>query len=115
VHALKFLVHNLHEAAFKDVPEIFEVIIRENRFKAHALIRISAQVELGESLIARTEALGALHSNPQPPSIIEILSATFRELGPPDLCHVVKSTARAGQRDVSANLVLAPVQKHESS
>ncbi|KAF8480419.1 Chs5p-Arf1p-binding proteins-domain-containing protein [Russula ochroleuca] len=54
------------EAAFKDVPEIFEV-------------------ELGESLIARTEAL-----------------ATFRELGPPDLCHVIKSTTRAGQRELGS-------------
>ncbi|KAH9026286.1 Chs5p-Arf1p-binding proteins-domain-containing protein [Lactarius deliciosus] len=54
------------EAAFKDVPEIFEV-------------------ELGESLLARTEAL-----------------ATFRELGPPDLCHVVKGTGRAGQRDLGS-------------
>ncbi|KAI0291011.1 chaps family protein [Russula brevipes] len=54
------------EAAFKDVPEIFEV-------------------ELGESLIARTEAL-----------------ATFRELGPPDLCHVIKSTGRAGQRETGS-------------
>ncbi|KAN0109162.1 chaps domain containing protein [Russula decolorans] len=54
------------EAAFKDVPEIFEV-------------------ELGESLIARTEAL-----------------ATFRELGPPDICHVVKSTTRAGQREMGS-------------
>ncbi|KAH9959408.1 chaps-domain-containing protein [Russula dissimulans] len=54
------------EAAFKDVPEIFEV-------------------ELGEAIIARTEAL-----------------ATFRELGPPDLCHVVKSTGRAGQRDMGS-------------
>lgn len=26
--------------------------------------------------------------------------ATFRELGPPDLCHVVKSTGKSGQRDV---------------
>ncbi|KAI0277989.1 Chs5p-Arf1p-binding proteins-domain-containing protein [Russula aff. rugulosa BPL654] len=54
------------EAAFKDVPEIFEV-------------------ELGESILARTEAL-----------------ATFRELGPPDLCHVVKSTTRAGQREMGS-------------
>ncbi|KAI9507849.1 Chs5p-Arf1p-binding proteins-domain-containing protein [Russula earlei] len=54
------------EAAFKDVPEIFEI-------------------ELGEALIARSEAL-----------------ATFRELGPPDLCHVVKSTGRAGQRDMGS-------------
>ncbi|KAI0263047.1 chaps family protein [Gloeopeniophorella convolvens] len=54
------------EAAFKDIPEIFEL-------------------ELGESLVARTEAL-----------------STFRELGPPDLCHVVKSTGRAGQRDLGS-------------
>jgi hypothetical protein len=31
-------------------------------------------------------------------------AATFRELGPPDLCHVVKSTGRAGQRDVSPDI-----------
>jgi hypothetical protein len=30
--------------------------------------------------------------------------ATFRELGPPDLCHIVKSTGRTGQRDVSPNV-----------
>ncbi|KAF7796176.1 hypothetical protein EIP86_007350 [Pleurotus ostreatoroseus] len=51
------------DASFKDVPEIFEV-------------------DLGESLTARTESL-----------------STFRELGPPDLCHVVKSTGKAGHRD----------------
>ncbi|KAH8102294.1 chaps-domain-containing protein [Cristinia sonorae] len=51
-------------AAFKNLPEIFEV-------------------ELGESLTARTESL-----------------STFRELGPPDLVHVVKSTGRSGQRDI---------------
>ncbi|KAA1478157.1 chaps-domain-containing protein [Dentipellis sp. KUC8613] len=54
------------EATFKDIPEIFEV-------------------ELGESLVARTEAL-----------------STFRELGPPDLVHVVKSTGRSGQRDLGS-------------
>ncbi|THH26900.1 hypothetical protein EUX98_g7293 [Antrodiella citrinella] len=51
-------------AAFKNIPEIFEV-------------------ELGEALTARTESL-----------------STFRELGPPDLVHVVKSTGRSGQRDI---------------
>src|SRR6266702_1590175 len=63
------------------------------------------QVELGESLLARTEALGPY------PSIFGVLhlpltslAATFRELGPPDLCHVVKGTGRAGQRDVSPNI-----------
>ncbi|KZT51179.1 chaps-domain-containing protein [Calocera cornea HHB12733] len=49
--------------AFRDVPEFFEV-------------------ELGESLLSRTESL-----------------QSFRELGPPDLCHVVKSTGRNGQKD----------------
>ncbi|KAH9957128.1 hypothetical protein BC827DRAFT_1227707, partial [Russula dissimulans] len=29
-----------------------------------------------------------------------LVPATFRELGPPDVCHVVKSTGRAGQHDV---------------
>lgn len=66
---------------FRDVPEFFEV-------------------ELGESLIARTEILGMLSR----PVFIDILShglcsATFRELGPPDLCHTVKSQGR-GQKDV---------------
>ena len=46
-------------------------------------------------LVRFTRVLGLVH-------LIEILSATFRELGPPDLCHVIKSTARAGQREVSA-------------
>ncbi|KAH8116030.1 chaps-domain-containing protein [Phellopilus nigrolimitatus] len=54
------------DAAFKDVPELFEN-------------------ELGEVLTARTETL-----------------ATFRELGPPDLCHVVKSTGRSGQKDLGS-------------
>lgn len=64
----------------------------------------SQQVELGEALTARTEALCALfvaahwsNSNAQ-------FLATFRELGPPDLCHVVKTTGRNGQRDVSGLL-----------
>ncbi|KAL4073639.1 Chs5p-Arf1p-binding proteins-domain-containing protein [Scleroderma yunnanense] len=43
------------------------------------------EVEIGEALTARTESL-----------------ATFRELGPPDLCYVVKSTGKAGQRDLGS-------------
>ena len=35
-------------------------------------------------------------------------TATFRELGPPDLCHVVKSTGRTGQRDVSISVIANP-------
>jgi hypothetical protein len=37
--------------------------------------------------------------------IFEFCTATFRELGPPDLCHVVKSTGRSGQRDVRGSYV----------
>ncbi|KAA1138224.1 hypothetical protein PGTUg99_021515 [Puccinia graminis f. sp. tritici] len=46
----------------KDVPEFFEV-------------------ELGESLISRTEFL-----------------TSFRELGPPDLCHLIKTTSKPGSK-----------------
>ncbi|KAI0701992.1 chaps-domain-containing protein [Cytidiella melzeri] len=67
------------DASFKDVPEIFEV-------------------ELGESLTARTECL-----------------STFRELGPPDLCHVVKSTARAGQRDAGSYHYVSGVDASSSA
>ena len=41
-------------------------------------------------------------------SLKRTLPATFRELGPPDLCHVVKSTGRAGQREVSASTTSCP-------
>ncbi|KAK9900039.1 chaps-domain-containing protein [Cystobasidium minutum MCA 4210] len=50
----------------KDVPEFFEV-------------------DLGESILARTEAL-----------------TSFRELGPPDLCHITKTTGRSGGKDIGS-------------
>ncbi|THH00715.1 hypothetical protein EW026_g1868 [Hermanssonia centrifuga] len=67
------------EASFKDVPEIFEV-------------------DLGESLTARTESL-----------------STFRELGPPDLCHVVKSTGRTGNRDLGSYHYVSGVDASSSA
>ncbi|PCH44766.1 chaps-domain-containing protein [Wolfiporia cocos MD-104 SS10] len=67
------------DAAFKDVPEIFEV-------------------DSGESLSARTEAL-----------------STWRELGPPDLCHVVKSTGRSGQRDFGSYHYVSGVDASSSA
>ncbi|KAI0790518.1 chaps-domain-containing protein [Abortiporus biennis] len=67
------------EASFRDVPEIFEV-------------------ELGESLTARTESL-----------------STFRELGPPDLCHVVKSTGRSGQKDYGSYHYVSGVDASSSA
>lgn len=67
------------------------------------------QVELGESLTARTECLcqllSALHIIALIYSWVNAPLATFRELGPPDLCHVVKSTGKSGQRDVSVAVI----------
>ncbi|KAI0747025.1 chaps-domain-containing protein [Daedaleopsis nitida] len=67
------------DASFKDVPEIFEV-------------------DLGESLTARTESL-----------------STFRELGPPDLVHVQKSTGRSGQRDFGSYHYVSGVDASSSA
>ncbi|EGG10809.1 uncharacterized protein MELLADRAFT_33807 [Melampsora larici-populina 98AG31] len=53
----------------KDLPEFFEV-------------------DVGESLISRTETL-----------------SSFRELGPPDLCHVVKTTSKVGAKPSPTNTV----------
>ncbi|KAG8903755.1 hypothetical protein FRB99_002813, partial [Tulasnella sp. 403] len=65
--------------AFRDVPEFFEV-------------------EIGESLLARTETL-----------------ASFRELGPPDLCHVIKSPGRAGQKDIGSYHYVSGVDASSSA
>ncbi|KDR68343.1 hypothetical protein GALMADRAFT_256970 [Galerina marginata CBS 339.88] len=73
------MVNGLAEASFKDIPEIFEV-------------------ELTESLTARTESL-----------------SSFRELGPPDLCHVVKSTGRAAQRDFGSYHYISGVDASSSA
>ncbi|KAF8340855.1 Chs5p-Arf1p-binding proteins-domain-containing protein [Amanita rubescens] len=67
------------DASFKDIPEIFEV-------------------ELAESLAARTESL-----------------TTFRELGPPDLCHVVKTTGRSGQRELGSYHYISGVDASSSA
>lgn len=67
------------DAAFKDIPELFEV-------------------DIGEALTARRESL-----------------ATFRELGPPDLCHVVKSTGRTGQRDLGSFHYISGVDASSSA
>ncbi|GAA5967163.1 hypothetical protein JCM8115_000946 [Rhodotorula mucilaginosa] len=64
---------------FKDQPEFIEL-------------------DLGESLISRTETL-----------------ASFRELGPPDLCHVIKTTGRAGQKDVGSYHYVSGVDASSSA
>ncbi|SGZ27071.1 BQ5605_C025g10045 [Microbotryum silenes-dioicae] len=66
----------------KDVPEFYEV-------------------ELGESLISRTETLGTWPS--------------FRELGPPDLCHVIKTTGKAGSKDIGSYHYVSGVDASSSA
>ncbi|POY75682.1 hypothetical protein BMF94_1305 [Rhodotorula taiwanensis] len=64
---------------FKDQPEFIEL-------------------DLGESLISRTETL-----------------ASFRELGPPDLCHVIKTTGRAGSKDIGSYHYVSGVDASSSA
>ncbi|KZP17499.1 chaps-domain-containing protein [Athelia psychrophila] len=56
------------------------------------------EVELGEALAARTESL-----------------STFRELGPPDLCHVQKSTGRSGSTDLGSYHYISGVDASSSA
>ncbi|KZV87719.1 chaps family protein [Exidia glandulosa HHB12029] len=56
------------------------------------------EVELGEALAARTETL-----------------STFRELGPPDLCHVVKSSGKTGQKDIGSYHYVSGVDASSSA
>ncbi|CAE6456889.1 hypothetical protein ACGC1H_002056 [Rhizoctonia solani] len=56
------------------------------------------EVEIAECISARTETL-----------------ASFRELGPPDLCHVVKTTGRAGQRDIGSYHYVSGVDASSSA
>jgi len=56
------------------------------------------EVELGEALAARTESL-----------------STFRELGPPDLCHVQKSTGRSGTSDLGSYHYVSGVDASSSA
>lgn len=71
----------------KDIPEFFET-------------------ELGESIIARTDALGTfrfffLHSfNFRNQKTKHSSVGSFRELGPPDLCHIIKVNAKPGVKEV---------------
>ncbi|KAG6857043.1 hypothetical protein H0H87_010397 [Tephrocybe sp. NHM501043] len=51
-----------------------------------------------KSLTARTESL-----------------STFRELGPPDLCHAVKNTGRSGQRDLGSYHFISGVDASSSA
>jgi hypothetical protein len=94
------------EAAFKDVPEIFEVRLYNYFYHlppSRSFHRSSWEKPSSHEqklLVRAFTFLPSLY-----PHFQSIPSATFRELGPPDLCHVVKSTGRAGQRDVSAGLV----------
>ncbi|KAI8338888.1 Chs5p-Arf1p-binding proteins-domain-containing protein [Chlamydoabsidia padenii] len=56
------------------------------------------ETKLGESIIARTDALG-----------------TFRELGPPDLCHIIKSNAKPGVKDIGSYHYVSGVDASSSA
>ncbi|KAJ3863992.1 Chs5p-Arf1p-binding proteins-domain-containing protein [Lentinula novae-zelandiae] len=73
------------EASFKDIPELFE----------HSVRRIGIFDEYCSNSVN--------------------YSATFRELGPPDLCHVVKSTGRSGQRDLGSYHYISGVDASSSA
>ncbi|KAL9554924.1 hypothetical protein PS6_003165 [Mucor atramentarius] len=63
----------------KDIPEFFES-------------------ELGESIAARTDALG-----------------TFRELGPPDLCHIIKAHSKPGMKELGSYHYVSGVDASSSA
>ncbi|PWN22373.1 chaps-domain-containing protein [Microstroma glucosiphilum] len=56
------------------------------------------EADLGESLNSRTESL-----------------ASFRELGPPDLCHVIKTTGRTGSKDIGSYHYVSGVDASSSA
>lgn len=56
------------------------------------------EVDVGESLVSRTETL-----------------ASFRELGPPDLCHVIKTTGRTGAKDIGSYHYVSGVDASSSA
>lgn len=69
----------------KDIPEFFET-------------------ELGESIAARTDALGNMIYSTGRVCVltyIYIFLGTFRELGPPDLCHIIKAHSKPGMKEVN--------------
>lgn len=54
------------------------------------------ELEIAESVASRTETLcKLLYSSLTYPSNSTSI-ATFRELGPPDLCHIIKSPTKVG-------------------
>ena len=88
------------DASFKDVPELFEVCSAASSFSDRSQ-RIHRST--WESRYSRGRRAYVSHNLPGFPATCLTTSstATFRELGPPDLVHVLKSSGRSGQRDVS--------------
>ncbi|CAO1613127.1 unnamed protein product [Parajaminaea phylloscopi] len=56
------------------------------------------EVDVGESLVSRTETL-----------------SSFRELGPPDLCHVIKTTGKTGTREIGSYHYVSGVDASSSA
>lgn len=86
-------------ASFKDVPELFEVGLHLTNADEKCLMSFRLTLERPwhrelKPLVRRAHSLPFRNNSP-------CIIASFRELGPPDLCHIVKSTGRNGQRDVT--------------
>lgn len=95
------------DAAFKDVPELFEVGYQSQCMTIELVFCWQLLRTSWERCSPRARKpwvcfVSGVHIGDSVRSFLWY-KATFRELGPPDLCHVVKSTGRSGQKDVSTN------------
>jgi Chs5-Arf1p-binding protein BUD7/BCH1 len=77
----------------------------------------TAQNELGEALTARTEVLcmAPISELYRTRALNLLRTANFRELGPPDLCHIIKTTGRSGQRDLGSYHFVSGVDASSSA
>jgi len=92
------------EAAFKDVPEIFEASAHRDLIGPHPLTQVLPQVELGEAVIARTEALGT-PSPENPKSVLFPQSISLKPLSQPRFVNSGRQTFAMSSRvqDVPAS------------
>ena len=89
-------------AVFKDIPEFFEV---SEKMCAYLLPWDTENIKdrFGRMLdvangISRLVHILLSEGTVNPSDAI----VSFRELGPPDLCHTVKSSGKSGQKDASS-------------
>lgn len=88
------------EATFKDVPELFEVCVCSFTVLYFVLMQSAGRPRGSANSADRIFGWVHICAVTVSPSFNASSQATFRELGPPDLCYVVKSTGKSGQREV---------------